>query len=456
MAMTGVDPRAHRYFVGVVAAFFVFVVGWTVTTKDPVGDLRLFFAGPRARQVLVPLPVPPPLDAVGGRVAPGDRAAFVEAYDALRSKPREAGELFWPLLGRYPDLRPSLAHRYFTLASTAFQENRTWAARELALMAVEVDPKDHRSHELLAQIAQRLGRGKELARHAELHRTSRPLWAPPPPRPDWGVITLFLMGFFTVTAALYAYRDRIGLQAMIDEKVLGIGPRPDLDELSEDGSPTTIQNLDELRAVRKEKKKTITAILSAEAFLKDIQDAFDQKLYEKGVDMCAKAVELNAAHSPKVSAMCLAEGIRLFEIGDYGNARELLEVSLHFEPHTLEAHTCLGNCFIKLGDFDHAKVQYEKVIEVDPNNSSAYYTLGVCYQKVNDLHRAKRAFQVAVQLDDTHANCHFYLAKLHEAEKDYPGAIQHWKRFVELKPDSPHAAAAQERLGKLASLAGAS
>lgn len=458
MAAPSPDPHAHKFFVGVCAAFFVYLVGWAVNVKDPVGDIGKFFQSPGVRQASIPFPAPPDLALLRNAVNGPDQPAFDRAMGMIQKDPRRAGAAFWPLLARYPILRPSLAYRFLGEAEDAFRQSHLWAAREYALMSIAADPHEWRAHRRLGLSAGRLGRQIEMARHMKKAVSTKGRWRPPPPGADWAVIGCFLLGLGVLFSALHAYRARLGLDALVRDK---LGLPPANDPGAGDGmptgmdGPTTIQNLDELRAARKEKKKSITAILSAEAFLKDIQDHFDQKNYEKGVDLCVKACELNDANHKKVAGICLAEGIRLFEVGDYQNARELLEVSLHFEPHILEAHTCLGNCFIKLGDFDAARQQYEKVIEVDPKNGAAYYTLGVCYQKVGDLDRAKRSFEVGVRLDDTHANCHFYLAKLHEAGKDYAAAIQHWTRFVELKPDSPHAAAAQERLSKLASLAGA-
>lgn len=458
MAATPPDPHAHKFFVGVCAAFFVYLVGWAVNVSDPVGDVARFFESPAERQKDVPFPSPPDLAILRNAVNGPDQPAFDRAMGLLVTDARRAGANFWPLLARYPILRPALAYRYLGLADEAFRKSQLWRSREFCLMALAADPNEFRAHKLLYLTAGRLGRNVEMARHMKETVSTKGSWRPPPPDPDWAVLGAFLMFLGVVVSALHAYRTRLGLDSLLRDK-LGLPPAPlagaeDGGHTGMDG-PTTIQNLDELRAARKEKKKSITAILSAEAFLKDIQDKFDQKEYESGVDLCVKACELNDANHKKVAGICLAEGIRLFEVGDYQNAKELLEVSLHFEPHILEAHTCLGNCFIKLGDFDAARAQYEKVIEVDPKNGAAYYTLGVCYQKVGDLDRAKRSFEVGVKLDDTHANCHFYLAKLHEASKDYSSAITHWARFVELKPDSPHAAAAQERLAKLASLAGA-
>lgn len=454
MADSLLKRRAKSATMAVLSAFFCYVVGWTVTTKNPVGEIRVFLAGPAAKAAQATFPPPPDLGTLQGRLSARDQRTFSEAMAIFRKDMRKGGAAFWPLLSSYPFLRPSLSFRYYTEAVGSFQARKYWRSRELGLMAVAIDPASHRAHGLLDKVCGVLQRKVEQVRHRDLSVKHAPDWRPPTPGPDWSVIILILLGMGSVAGVLHTYQDKIGLKAFLDHRLFGIVPTPGMETFQGD-APTTIQNLDELRAVRREKKKSITAILSAEAFLKDIQDSFDQKEYEKGVDLCAKAVELNPAHAKKVAALCLAEGIRLFEIGDYQNARELLEVSLHFEPHVLEAHTCLGNCFIKIGDFANARIQYERVIESDPKNSSAYYTLGVCYQKVNDLPRAKRSFQVAVQLDDNHANCHFYLAKLHEQDKDYLGAIQHWKRFVELKPTSPHAAAAKERLVKLANLAGA-
>ncbi len=386
-----------------------------------------------------------------------DLAAFQRGYNLLVDKadPHKAGRLLWPLAARIPRMRPSISWMYTNQAIEEFGAGRFERSLLLAQMALAFNQSDYRASQTAWGASERLGRTEEASGYYQGFLQNRPAAPDSNLGNAKGFLGLMLVLLLVTGLVMHQYWDRMQLKERFEGYLISdLEPAPASPGPESFAGEAQGAQMEHLRQVAAEKKKSITAILSADAFLRDVQQAFDNKDYEKGVDYCAKAVEINPTNSGKAAAICLAEGIRLYEIGDHDNARELLEVSLHFEPHVLEAHTCLGNTYIKLGDFERARSQYEKVIEVDPRNGEAYYTLGVCYQKVNDIPRAKRSFQVAVQLKD-HPNSHFYLAKLLEGEKDYATAVVHWTRFVELAPGSPQAEAARQRIQKLVQLAGA-
>lgn len=455
-----------KLFLAASAMVFLYGSWFATAVRDPGRQIKAFFGVEKdLDNPFRDFPRPPSLNALQNVPDEADRPKIQEATDLLDQgrETRRAGRLLWPLAAKYSVLRPSISDRYLMAAKGSLAAEKPWKARELGLMAIAFDERNFRAYELLQSCAKRLDRPKESQHYSQLITESLPKkWRPPAPDVDSSVLIGLLIFLFAIVTGFPVFYEHVLVRIAFFKSIGDLVFRAlshqsssteggaDLDE-----EPTTIQNLDQLALAREKTSKSISSILNAEAVLGDIQKTFDQKEYERGVDLCAHAVKLNPANDTKVAAICLAEGIRLFEIGDYDNSKELLEVSVHFDPHILEAHTCLGNCFIKLGDFHRAKSSYERVIEVDPKNGSAYYTLGVCYQKVNDTERAKRSFQVAVQLDNSHANSHFYLAKLYESEKNYSHAILHWTRFIELNPNSPHAAAAQDRLTKLSQLAGA-
>lgn len=446
--------------VGIAVLFFGYLGIWKLlthnTANDPVFQLKHLFS--RDHSEAVKIPPPRSLLSWKDTLPREEKVIFQQALDALSGgkDPHQAGKLLWPFAATTKQMRPSVSYQFTNLAAQARAKGDMPRALMLAQMAAAFNARDFRAHQTAWAAAAAMNRSDLATEHYQLFLSTKPNLKrrKPPSRGALGFLLLLLIG--AAVGGHHAW-DKLGWREKF-EAMLMAQPEPAMPAArSNETIPPPAPPSDVPEGVQPklsaEKKKSITAILSAEAFLQDVQKAFDNKDYEKGVDLCVKAVEINETNTTKVSNICLAEGIRLFEVGDYAHAQELLEVSLHFEPHVLEANTSLGNCYIKLGDFAKAREQYEKVIEVDPKNGDAYYTLGVCYQKTNDLPRAKRSFQVAVQLKD-HPNSHFYLAKLHEGEKDYASAITHWNRFVELAPNSPQAAAARDRVQKLASLAG--
>lgn len=462
------DVRTRKMLIGGLAGIFaVYCLLWWMLTRgtanDPLVQIAEILKG-SSNQATGPNP-PRNLQSWSSQLKGDDLLRLQRANEALvAGEAKAAGRILWPLAARFPTMRPSISWAYGGLAVAMLEDAgsgdeasrgaKAQKGRELVEMALLFNEKDFRAHHLGWRFASLLKDEGAATRHYEQFLATQP---PPRPKepPGAGLAGFFLLVVAGLGLLLWQFWDQLGIREKFEEFLMGDEPAPEASPITLAGSeaPAPAVDTQAMAAVGRERKKSITAILSAEAFLKEVQDSFDKKNFEKGVDLCTKAIELNPSNGRKAASICLAEGIRLFEVGDYQNAKELMEVSLHFEPHQLEAHTCLGNCYIKLGDFDKAREQYEKVIEADPKNGDAYYTLGVCYQKINDHPRAKRSFQVAVQLKD-HPNSHFYLAKLFESEKDIASAITHWKRFIELSPGSPQAQAAADRLSKLSALSG--
>lgn len=459
------DRRTKKLLIiGLVGVFVLYCIFWYLLTKgtadSPVFQLRQYYeqVTGTGEGSADELPVPQSLETYKTVIAEADRAEFVRALVYLqRTKElKAAGRTLWPLAARYPDLRPSVAREYYDEARL-HRRDKPEEALQLVRMALAFNNKGIRENMLAAELLDALNMKEEAQQHRQLASKFYASWRSrsiEPPSKAVGLFLVFLV-ILAVTAAYY-YWDELALverlqilyekareakdmavtriRAPIPPDESGVGTSPG------DGMPET--NLSPAD------RGSITGILKAEGFLKEVQDFFDQKNYELAVDMCQKAVELNPANAAKVSQTCLKEGVSLYDLGDFDQAIDLLEVCLHFAPHTVQAHLCLGNCFIKLGQYEKAQAHYEQVISITPQNTDAYYTLGVCYQKSNNLPKARRSFEVAVRLKE-HPNSHFYLAKICETESDLEGAVHHWKRFIELAPDNPQAPSAKKRLEAL-------
>ena len=446
--------------IGLAVVFSLYCVVWYLLTRntpdDPLIQLQQLFSqmGGKERGTVSSLPWPPQLTKFNSSISKDDIRAFEAGASMLRQgkNPQRAGRILWPIAAIYPDIRPSIARNYYDLARVKRSEDPQEALVRIK-MALEFNSKGIREHILASEIYKALDQEEPAKEHGQLAAKYFSLWKKANISPPSRSIAFFLLFMvFIVGALAYYYWDELNL-AMYFAKLTGKPmhernrqnmsyttpgmPAVDLSSSADLPVPDAIKD-----------SGSITGILKAEDFLKVVQEAFDNKTYEKGVDLCQKAVELNPANAQKVSQACLKEGISLYEIGDFDQAIELLEVSLHFAPHTVQAHLCLGNCFIKLGAYTDAQKHYEQVISITPQNSDAYYTLGVCYQKVNDLRKARRSFEVAVKLKP-HANSHFYLAKICEKEKDIHGAILNWEKFIELAADNPQAPSARKRLEML-------
>jgi len=440
---------------GLVVVFCLYCVFWYLLTRntanDPIIQLKYFFSqlSGNSKDSLASIPWPRKLSHFSNIMTEGDIRAFEVGLNLLDGgkHPKKSGRILWPIAATYPSIRPSISRSYYTEARVIRSKDPKKALQWI-LMALTFNSKGIRENLLVSEIYKILNQDEASIEHKQLAAKYFRLWKNATMARPSGTVTFFLLFVLVLVAAIaYYYWDELDIEMYI-AKLTG----KKIPEISSSLSYTTpgmpaVNITGDLPPMPGGDKDSgsITSILQAEDFLKVVQEAFDQKTYEKGVDLCQKAVELNPANAPKVSQACLKEGISLYEIGDFDSATELLEVSLHFAPHTVQAHLCLGNCYIKLGQYSDAQKHYEQVISITPQNSDAYYTLGVCYQKVNDLQKARRSFEVAVKLKP-HANSHFYLAKICEKGQDIDGAILNWEKFIELAANNPQAPSAKKRL----------
>ena len=458
--------------IGLVVIFFLYCMLWYLLTRgtadDPVFQLRKFFEQMWGEDTGTTddIPWPPALDTHKKNLTQRDKATFTRALMHLQrtNEPRKAGRELWPLASNYPELRPSIAREYYDQARL-LRLQKPKEALKLIQMALAFNGKGIRENMLASEIYSNVKNDEAARLHRQLAAKYFKLWRDATRPPPNTMVTFFL--FFIVAligTAAYYYWDELNLVERVQVLLQNMkkGKVPDFSKTSP-GMPYVGTSPGEVilpgsappqaaaaagPAAAAGDKGSITGILQAEGFLKEVQDFFDQKNYELAVDLCSKAVELNPANAAKVASLCFKEGVSLYDIGDFDRAIDLLEVSLHFAPHTVQAHLCLGNCYIKLGAYDKAQHHYEQVISITPQNTDAYYTLGVCYQKTNNLAKARRSFEVAVKLKD-HPNSHFYLAKICEKDSDLDGAIHHWQKFIELAPDNPQAPSAKKRLEAL-------
>lgn len=193
---------------------------------------------------------------------------------------------------------------------------------------------------------------------------------------------------------------------------------------------------------------SITKVLTADERLEQVKALFVEGLYDDADQVFKKALELNPAVSTQISKLCVDEGVRLYKAGQLDMAAQIFRQSLSYEPHSLHAHLYLANCYVKMENYAGAIEHYLQVASLNPNNATGYYNLGICYFKTQDTSNALKAFKVAVDLEAL-PNAHFYLAKIYEQAGDKGSAIRHWKKCIELAPDSQQAQRARRRLAEL-------
>ncbi len=106
----------------------------------------------------------------------------------------------------------------------------------------------------------------------------------------------------------------------------------------------------------------------------------------------------------------------------------------------------LGELLYRLGETVAARERYYAAIETDPDFVEARASLGCVLAEMGQHDLAEAAFRGALSLHEDYPDVHYNLARLlDDLDRDIESR-HHWKRFLELAPDSPWADEASERI----------
>ena len=142
----------------------------------------------------------------------------------------------------------------------------------------------------------------------------------------------------------------------------------------------------------------------------------------------------------------LARAYEAEDEGDFETAIDYLHVALGNEGPRPDWCFQLAELLYRTGDVTAARERYYIAIELDPDFVEARASLGNVLHETGQWDLAVSAFRGALSLHEDYPDAHYHLARVldemhHEVEADH-----HWKRFLDLAPDSPWAGEARSRL----------
>ena len=109
------------------------------------------------------------------------------------------------------------------------------------------------------------------------------------------------------------------------------------------------------------------------------------------------------------------------------------------DPQDLETVIGLGNYYYDHSDFPMAEMFYKKALEIDPHDVDVMVDLGTVLFFMQREEEALRAYQNALEIDPKHKNALFNMGVMKQAQGDREGAVEWWRKFVEVAGDDPHA-----------------
>lgn len=126
-------------------------------------------------------------------------------------------------------------------------------------------------------------------------------------------------------------------------------------------------------------------------------------------------------------------GMLYFEAKEFKHSIELLNKVVLAYPDNLKARSYLGAALQSTENYLAAIEQYNYVLKYEKNKFSITKNIGDCWLALGDLDRAKDYLLQAQKIDPYVPDLYADLAYIEQKQKNYPGAIGHYKKALELK-----------------------
>ena len=142
----------------------------------------------------------------------------------------------------------------------------------------------------------------------------------------------------------------------------------------------------------------------------------------------------------------LAQASELEEAGELEVAIELYRSFL--AAYGLRAEVCfqLAELLYRTNDYTAARERYYMAIELDENYVEARANLGCVLIDTGELDLAIAALLGALKYHPDYPDAHYHLARTLDELDRHEEAVDHWRAFLVLAPDSPWAQQARDRL----------
>jgi tetratricopeptide (TPR) repeat protein len=153
------------------------------------------------------------------------------------------------------------------------------------------------------------------------------------------------------------------------------------------------------------------------------------------------------ADAPAATPEELLSAAAVFEEhGDLASATTACRAALMAGGPNPEICFMLAELLYRQGDLPAARERYYVAVELDEDFVEARANLGCVLAQMGQMELAAAALEGALECHVDYADAHCHLARtLDELGRRDEGVV-HWRRFVELAPDSPWAEEARSRL----------
>jgi protein O-mannosyl-transferase len=171
-----------------------------------------------------------------------------------------------------------------------------------------------------------------------------------------------------------------------------------------------------------------------------------ENMYDEAIKTYRKAISLNPQNSSPHHNL----GLIYYKKGLVENALKEFKEAIRINPSYALAHHKIGVIYYNQNRYNEAIEEYKKSIDIDPNYAPSYDSLGVIYAQKGLYDEALQNCLTALKIDPNFADAHKNIGIIYASMvKDYKKAIEHFERYLELKPDTKDRVLIEAELSKL-------
>lgn len=278
------------------------------------------------------------------------------------------------------------------------------------------NPKDDRSHLILASYQKRLGNDKEAISHYEHANLIKSL-------PEQEELAL---------AQLYAKNGKLDQALTIYTKY-------------QKKYPNNWRLRNDIANVYRKQKNYASALSIVEGLLKEKNDNvfamhtlsliyMDQKKYDLAELTLQRARKLN----PKNAETWNQLGLTYQKRDMRDEAHKSFLAATERNPQLLEPKMNLAQTYISHHDYSNASKLYLDILNIDPLNLTAIYHLGIAHAALGQDEEAEKAFLNILKLDPTNRDIMYPLGLFYQYNmQDGQKAVRYYQRFISLNAGLP-------------------
>lgn len=121
---------------------------------------------------------------------------------------------------------------------------------------------------------------------------------------------------------------------------------------------------------------------------------------------------------------------------DYPNALAYLKKALQINPNAAEVHINLGSAYLLRNRLDEAGDHLETALKLNPRAPNAYSALAKVFRQRLMTDEARHCYEAGIAINDTLPSLFEGLGSLCLQLGDKPGAIESYRRVLELSPNA--------------------